>query len=63
MKVILIMCGGALGAGLRYLFGIGFVRLLGKDFPYGTLFVNVMGSFLLGFLSVLLLNKRNRAII
>lgn len=57
MKILLIMCGGAVGASLRYLCGIGFVRMLGKDFPYGTLFVNVLGSFLLGFLSIMLVSR------
>ncbi len=57
MKLLFIMCGGAIGAGLRYLSGLGIVRILGKDFPYGTLFVNVLGSFILGFLTVALANR------
>lgn len=57
MNIIWIMCGGAVGAGLRYLSGLGMVRVLGKEFPYGTLFVNVLGSFLLGFLTVFLANR------
>jgi len=57
MKILLIMAGGALGAALRYASGVGLVRLLGKDFPYGTLFVNVFGSFLLGFFTVLLAQR------
>lgn len=32
----------------RYLVAIGFGRLLGSKFPWGTLFINVSGSFLIG---------------
>lgn len=59
MKLLIVMCGGAIGAGLRYLSTIGFTRLLGKDFPYGTLFVNVSGSLLIGLLSGLFMSKGN----
>ncbi|RLQ89438.1 fluoride efflux transporter CrcB [Notoacmeibacter ruber] len=45
-----VMIGGALGAGLRHLVGIGTFRLFGSGFPYGTLTVNVVGSFLMGLL-------------
>lgn len=33
---------------MRYLITIGFNRVCGEDFPWGTLCVNVFGSFLLG---------------
>jgi CrcB protein len=52
-----IMLGGSLGALFRYLVSSGVYSLLGRDFPYGTLSVNVIGSFLMGFLSILLLAK------
>lgn len=50
MNVILIAAGGALGAVARY--GLsGWVQgRAGGFFPWGTLVVNVLGSFLLGFL-------------
>ena len=32
----------------RYLVGIGFGRLLGPKFPWGTLFINISGSLLIG---------------
>ena len=51
------MIGGALGAVMRYLVSNGFYALLGRDFPYGTLAVNVIGSFLMGVLSVLLIDR------
>ncbi len=48
MRLLLVCCGGAVGTGARFLLG-GFVaRWLGSDFPYGTLLINVLGSFLIG---------------
>jgi CrcB protein len=38
---------GGIGSGARYLVGIWAVRALGTTFPYGTLIVNVVGSFLI----------------
>ncbi len=49
MERFLFIClGGAIGTGLRYLTSSLAVRWLGVDFPYGTLIVNVVGSFLIG---------------
>ena len=48
--LLLVAAGGAIGASLRYLSGIGLTRLLGAGFPYGTMFVNVAGSFAMGVL-------------
>lgn len=46
-----IAVGGALGSVLRYAASNGVHLLAGREFPYGTLAVNVVGSFLVGFLS------------
>lgn len=46
--IIAVAFGGALGSVTRYLVGIGSGRLLGVDFPWGTLIINVTGSFLIG---------------
>jgi len=47
--VSLVALGGAIGASLRYLTGVGVVRLFGHhDFPMAILTVNVIGSFLMG---------------
>jgi len=54
---IAIMLGGAAGALLRYWVSSGIYLLFGRDFPYGTLSVNVLGSFLMGIFSLLLLQK------
>jgi len=52
-----IAIGGALGAVMRYLASTSVHRLFGTDFPYGTLTVNVVGSLLMGFISILLLER------
>ena len=43
-----VCLGSALGGGARYLISLGALRWLGPSFPYGTLAVNVLGSFLVG---------------
>ena len=45
-----VCLGSALGGGARYLISLGALRWLGPAFPYGTLTVNVVGSFLAGLL-------------
>ena len=47
-RFLLICLGGAIGTGLRYLTSGLAARWLGADFPYGTLIVNIVGSFLIG---------------
>ena len=56
-NLLLIATGGALGAVSRYLVSNGVHTLLGRGFPYGTLSVNVLGSLLMGFLYILLLER------
>jgi len=50
VRLLLICLGGAAGTGARYLIGGLAARWLGPEFPYGTLFINVLGSFLIGFI-------------
>ena len=45
---ILIFIGGGFGAGMRYLCTSLALRLMGTSFPWGTLFVNIIGSFFMG---------------
>jgi CrcB protein len=54
LSVLYVALGGALGSGSRYLLGI-WIQTLSKsiDFPYGTLAVNLIGCFVIGFLSQL----------
>ena len=49
-----VALGGAIGAAGRYLTGLAALRLLGPGFPWGTLTVNVVGSFVMGVLVVTL---------
>lgn len=56
-QIIAIAVGGALGAVLRYWTSTGVYSLLGRSFPYGTLSVNVIGSLLMGVLSVVLIER------
>lgn len=57
MQTIAIAAGGAIGALLRFWMSNGIYNLMGRTFPYGTLAVNVLGSLLMGFLYVLLIDK------
>jgi CrcB protein len=60
MKMLLFIAGGgAIGAVLRYGASLTVYSLLGRGFPYGTLFVNVTGSLLMGLLSIVMLERFN----
>ncbi|SMX39136.1 Putative fluoride ion transporter CrcB [Maliponia aquimaris] len=54
--IVQVALGGALGASARYMTGVATARLLGKGFPWGTLIVNILGSFLMGVLVIALLH-------
>lgn len=56
--LIAIAFGGACGAVLRFLVSSGVYQWLGRGFPYGTLTVNVLGSFLIGLLTEVLVLQR-----
>lgn len=45
---LLVALGGAVGSMLRYGTGLAAGRLLGPGFPWGTITVNVVGSFIIG---------------
>ena len=47
MNLLWVVLGGGVGSGLRYLTSLGAARWLGAEWPYGTLAVNLAGSFLL----------------
>lgn len=47
-SLIWIALGGALGASSRHLVGLWAMRMLGTGLPWGTLFVNIAGSFAMG---------------
>lgn len=52
-----IAAGGAVGALSRYWMSGSVGQLLGQAFPFGTLSVNVLGSFLMGLFAILLTEK------
>lgn len=52
-----VAVGGSLGAVSRYWVSNTTYQWLGQSFPYGTLAVNVLGSLVMGFLSVLLVHR------
>ena len=56
-QVIAIAGGGAIGALLRFWLSTGVYQWLGRGFPWGTLVVNVLGSFLMGLLFVLFMER------
>lgn len=47
-ELVLVAAGGAVGAALRHLTGMAMLRLMGAGFPWGTLTVNLVGSFAMG---------------
>ncbi|MGD2112922.1 MAG: fluoride efflux transporter CrcB [Gammaproteobacteria bacterium] len=56
-QVLAIAAGGALGALLRYWTSVAVHGRLGAGFPYGTLTVNIVGSLLMGFLYIWLIDR------
>lgn len=61
-NILFIATGGATGALLRYWMSNGVYALLGRDFPYGTLAVNVTGSLTMGVLYILLFERMDISI-
>lgn len=54
MQLIAVAAGGALGAILRFLVSNSVSQHWGREFPFGTLTVNLLGSLLMGFLFVVI---------
>ncbi len=57
MQLLMVGAGGATGAIGRYLLSSWVYSLTGRAFPWGTLAVNLLGSLLMGFFSVWLLER------
>ncbi|GAA0735534.1 fluoride efflux transporter CrcB [Sphingomonas japonica] len=49
-SLLLVMAGGAIGAGARHLVGRIALSWLGPNYPWGTLTVNLIGGFAMGIL-------------
>jgi CrcB protein len=60
VRFLLVCVAGAVGTGLRYLVSLVTPRLLGATFPWGTLFINVAGSFVLA--AVMFLGTKTQVI-
>ncbi len=58
-QLAFIAAGGAFGAVLRFLVSNGIHSFMGRSYPYGTLSVNVIGSFLMGLSYVMLIERLN----
>ncbi len=57
MEFLIVAIGGALGALSRYLTVTTVAKIFGTGFPYGTLLVNTLGSFILVFFVILTIEK------
>ena len=55
--LIAVGIGGGIGAVARYAIGAIFVQRFGPGFPWGTFFINVTGSFLIGVVAQLALTR------
>jgi CrcB protein len=51
LQVLLVFLGGGAGSVARHGVNVATARLFGTDFPWGTLCVNVVGSFVMGLLA------------
>lgn len=58
-NIFLVFIGAGFGGVFRFLVSNGIHMLCGKNFPYGTLAVNISGCFLMGLLSTFLLEHFN----
>jgi CrcB protein len=57
MVYLAIAVGAALGANLRYLVGVWVAVRFGTELPYGTFIVNVSGSFAIGIVLAVLMER------
>jgi CrcB protein len=48
MGYLIVFLGGGVGASLRHGINLAMARMLGTAFPYGTLLINITGSFVMG---------------
>ncbi|MEM7239193.1 MAG: fluoride efflux transporter CrcB [Pseudomonadota bacterium] len=56
-KIAMVAAGGAVGSSLRFLVGHWTLRAFGSGYPWGTLMVNVAGSFAMGVIAIVLLER------
>ncbi len=56
-RYLMVMLGGATGSLARYLVGTVIMNRLGGRLPLGTIFINITGSFLIGFIMTTLTER------
>ena len=56
-NLLLVMLGGAIGAGFRYHVGRVALQQMGPGFPWATLIVNLLGGLLIGVLAGMAVNE------
>ncbi len=56
-RYLMVMLGGATGSLARYVVGTAIMNRVGGRFPLGTVFINITGSFLIGFIMTLLTER------
>lgn len=61
MSYLLVFIGGGLGATLRHAINVFCARCLGTGFPYGTFFINISGSLVMGLIAGYLASKGEAA--
>ncbi|TPL11065.1 fluoride efflux transporter CrcB [Mesorhizobium sp. B2-4-10] len=47
-NLLVVAAGGGIGAGVRHLTNMGSLRLVGPNYPWGTMAINIVGSFAMG---------------
>lgn len=56
-RYLLVLLGGATGSLTRYVVGTAIMNRVGGRFPLGTVFINITGSFLIGFIMTMLTER------
>jgi fluoride exporter len=59
MNYLLVFIGGGLGAAARYGFNVFIPKLVGGDYPWHTMIINVTGCFIMGVLTELMALRLN----
>jgi CrcB protein len=56
-RYLMVMLGGGVGSLVRYAVGTAIMNRTGGRFPLGTVFINITGSFLIGFIMTILTER------
>jgi fluoride exporter len=58
-RYLMVMLGGATGSLARFVLGTAIMNRVGGRFPFGTVIINITGSFLIGFIMTMLTERLN----